>query len=189
LSQSGELLVRVPVSGGLIAGRITIGLDGAKPTIEAMLYWSFEESDAATGESEFMQVSVEASGERFVPPTVDRGLFPTSNGTGAIAITAYVVAEDNSLGAEEIVRAVTLTAANTVDVESDPLLEPVTVAVDLNNGRVSGSFVHPGTGRLITFRGVVLQDGLRAVGHYKDGTDIGPFEISLSEATVTVAAQ
>ncbi len=178
LSQAGDVLVRLPVDGGVVTGVISIAAGTPKPTVEAVLYWNFEEKDAASGETEFSQVSLEATGERFVPPAVGESLFLGSNGIGAIDITTYILDEDRALTAESIVRELTLSAANIASVEGEPSPDAVTVTFNLLDGRVSGSFIHPGTGHPVTFNGVVLQDGLQAAGFYKDGTDVAPFEIN-----------
>jgi hypothetical protein len=97
---------------------------------------------------------------KYTPPGRGRRAFAFEN----VAGNAEWQAETGGLAAP-LRKVITIDALNVAQ-PILPGLEKLKLRINNASGVVTGSFIHPGLGRIVTFSGAILQKPARAIGHF-----------------------
>lgn len=182
VTTAGTLQVFAPLyaSQGLLTGTLDLHAHEVSD-LDGTLFWSRPAQVSAPNFAAGFTIESNAVGSRYTAPTTNEPLVPVSSGEN----NASLALGDGGLSAP-VVQPATLTPSNMLTI-SAPAVSGITAKINPTSGSFSGKFVHPQTGALTSFRGVILQKQGAGFGFFAGGADAGYATFAPAESAALLA--
>lgn len=167
LTNDSELQIFTPLytGTGVLTGTLNFR---TRPTsdIDGALHWSRPAKSGAAFATGF-DVTINAVGSTYTTPAANQPIVPVNAGENNSALALG----DGGL-TTPVVQPTTLSTSNTLTI-SAPAVSGIRATINTERGNFSGKFVHPQTGAVTSFRGVILQKQGAGFGFFANDSDAG----------------